>query len=175
MKKILYIAACITATVVLAFSCRKDEQGTSHLSVRMKDAPGDFQMVNVDVQRVEVHTSAEGWVTLDTEPGVYDLLKLRDSAQAILVSNDNLFSGQLDEIRLVLGSHNSVVVDSIEYPLATPSAQQSGLKIKMDTYLAPDTEYVILLDFDAALSIVTQGNGSYSLKPVIHVESIFIP
>ncbi|MNJ81020.1 hypothetical protein D3C77_796330 [compost metagenome] len=64
------------------------------------------------------------------------------------------------------------MVDSTYYPLATPSAQQSGLKINLKSDFAPNQVYEVLLDFDAENSIVTQGNGSYSLKPVIKVLSI---
>jgi len=54
--------------------------------------------------------------------------------------------------------------------LSTPSAQQSGLKLQVHTTLEPELAYDVLLDFDAAQSIVKAGNsGKYNLKPVIRV------
>ena len=59
------------------------------------------------------------------------------------------------------------MVDSTLYPLATPSAMQSGLKLNLNKFLLPNFNNVILIDFDAHESIVEQGNGDYSLKPVL--------
>jgi len=59
------------------------------------------------------------------------------------------------------------MVDGIVYPLSTPSAQQSGLKLKMNSTLTPGVDYELLLDFDASKSIVLTGNAEYQLKPVV--------
>src|SRR5690606_17824441 len=81
----------------------------------------------------------------------------------------------IKEVRLVLNdTGNSIVVDGQEYELKTPSAQSSGWKIKLteDLILTPDVTYSLLLDFDAARSIVLRGNGQYLLKPVVRGLSI---
>ena len=65
------------------------------------------------------------------------------------------------------GSNNTVLVNNVSYPLSTPSAEQSGLKLQVHQTLEAGVEYSILLDFDANQSIVDQGNGTYKLKPVI--------
>jgi hypothetical protein len=72
---------------------------------------------------------------------------------------------------LVLGSENSIVVDGQTYPMSTPSAQQSGLKIQLNETLEGGIFYEFLLDFDVDRSIVAQGNGDYSLKPVIRAST----
>jgi hypothetical protein len=138
----------------------------------MKDAPGDFQQVNVEVLRVEVHHGASGWVMLPTNQGIYDLLTLQYNVTAVLVNQGTLPAGEIDQMRLILGSNNTVMVDSVYYPLATPGAQQSGLKINVNTDFAPDHTYELLIDFDARKSIVQQGSGNYSLKPVITLAGI---
>ncbi len=153
-------------------SCKKDQPGESRMTVKMVDAPGDFQQVNVEVLEVQVNHSGQGWISLPTNAGVYDLLTLQNDVSATLVNVGTLPSGHINQFRLILGSNNTVMVDSTYYPLATPSAQQSGLKINLDTDFAPNQGYQLLLDFDANTSIVTQGNGSYSLKPVIKVLSV---
>lgn len=54
--------------------------------------------------------------------------------------------------------------------LTTPSAQQSGLKLNINADLVEGIDYKLLLDFDAARSIVQAGNsGKYNLKPTIRV------
>jgi len=170
MKTIAILGVIVAAG--LTFSGCHKEQGTSTMNVRMVDAPGDFQQVNVEVLGVQVHHDAQGWVSLPTVTGVYDLLTLQNDVSAVLVNTGQIPSGNVSQIRLLLGSHNSVMVDSTMYDLATPSAQQSGLKINVGYNFQPNETYELTLDFDAAKSIVIQGNGSYSLKPVLKILSI---
>jgi hypothetical protein len=60
-----------------------------------------------------------------------------------------------------------VVKNGVTYALNTPSAEESGLKLQVHQDLEAGVAYSVLLDFDANQSIVENGNGSYSLKPVI--------
>nr|WP_294859164.1 DUF4382 domain-containing protein [uncultured Fluviicola sp.] len=170
--KTIYFVTLVTAMMLgISTGCKKKE-GNSQMTVKMVDAPGDFQQVNVEVLQVQVHHSAQGWINLPTNAGVYDLLTLQNDVSATLVNTGTLPSGHLEQFRLILGDENNVMIDSVYFPLATPSAQQSGLKINLNTDFAPNNTYEVLLDFDANSSIVTEGNGSYSLKPVIKVLSI---
>ncbi|MES2800624.1 MAG: DUF4382 domain-containing protein [Bacteroidota bacterium] len=153
-----------------------DKQGQSKMTVRMTDAPGDFEHVFVDVQEVQVHYSGGGnpgaWVSLQTNAGIYDLLTLQNGITTVLAPNTVIPSGKITQIRLILNTQNSVVVDGLTFPLQTSSATQTGLKINLNTVLDPGEDYEVLLDFDAEKSIVLEGNGSYSLKPTIKVLSI---
>jgi len=173
MKTIVYFVALVSVGMLgISTGCKKKSEGNSQMTVKMVDAPGDFQQVNVEVLQVQVHHSGQGWVNLPTNAGVYDLLTLQNDVSTTLVNAGSLPSGHLEQFRLILGDENNVMIDSVYYPLATPSAQQSGLKINLNADFAPNTLYELVLDFDAANSIVIQGNGAYSLKPVIKVLSI---
>jgi len=168
-------------------SCSDDDSseattgGTANMMVRMTDAPGDYDEVNIDVQdvqiKVESETEAEGdletdgWVSLnDVETGVYDLLELTGGISQILADSE-VPAGYVSQMRLVLGTENTVVVNGESKPLNTPSAQQSGLKLQLNQELEEGENYAFLLDFDVEESIVTQGNGGYSLKPVIRLSA----
>lgn len=150
-------------------ACSSDES-RSRLEVRLTDSPGDYEEVNIDIQGVEIHRAEgkqdNGWVALDAEAGVYNLLTLTNGLDTLLGSAE-LPSGRISQIRLILGTNNSVKLDGNVYPLEVPSGQQSGLKVNVQTQMSPGVSYVITLDFDAARSIVTTGAGSYKLKPVI--------
>jgi len=154
---------------VFWLACSDDEQ-TARLEVRLTDAPGDYEEVNIDIQGVEVHTEEgnqnSGWTTLDVESGVYNILELTNGLDTLLASAE-LPAGRVSQIRLILGDNNSLVIDGETKPLSTPSAQQSGLKLNLNAVLTEGITYTITLDFDAARSIVTTGNGTYILKPVI--------
>jgi hypothetical protein len=159
---------CLAALALLASSC--EEEKNAKIEVWLTDAPGDFQEVNIDLQGVEIHSNEtdneRGWQSLDVTPAVLDLLKLTNGEETLLGELE-LPGGRLSQIRLKLGENNTVKVDDQTYPLATPSAQQSGLKVKINEVLAEGVTYKIVLDFDAAKSVVETGTGTYSLKPVI--------
>lgn len=175
-----------TLVSVGLISCSDDDSsgentGKANLTVRMTDAPGDYDAVLVDVQDVMIHVEAEGelegdedgdgWVSVgDVQTGVYDLLELTGGVSQLLADTE-VPAGFVSQMRLVLGSENSVVIDGESKPLNTPSAQQSGLKLQINKELVAGENYAYLLDFDVDKSIVTTGNGSYNLKPVIRVSA----
>lgn len=172
-NRITAALTALAATVLLFSSCSKNEDtksGTSKFSVYLTDAPSPYDKVNVDIQDVMVNTTtdtAKGWVSLHMiKPGVYNLLDFANGIDTLLASYD-IPAGKISQVRLVLGSNNSVVIGANTYPLETPSAQQSGLKLNVNADLVAGVEYRLWLDFDANRSVVTTGNGKYILKPVI--------
>lgn len=165
-------------SLALAFSCNKPTEtgSTGYLKVKMTDAPGDFDSVFVDIQQVQVHVSnnggSSGWTDLNTNAGVYNLLELQNDITTVLVDTNALPVGNLQQMRLILGSNNSVVIDSLTYPLELSSQNQTGLKLNLDTQITPNDLVEVLIDFDAEKSIVETGQGTFILKPVITVEDI---
>ena len=157
--------------------------GSGTLRVALTDAPAcGFDQVNVTVERVRVHTSMaandndQGWSEIPVSaPRRIDLLSLQNGAIAEL-GQATLPAGTYTQIRLVLRANaggspaNSVVLSGgAEMPLDTPSAQQSGLKLAKGFTVQPGELTDIVIDLDACKSIVTRGNGSYGLKPVMQM------
>lgn len=169
MRKNLVKLVVAASALIFFAACESDEKN-ARLQVWLTDAPGDYQEVNVDIQGVEIHTSenddGKGWTSLAVNSGVYNLLELTNGLDTLLAEKE-VPAGKVSQIRLKLGNNNSVRVDGQVFDLATPSSQQSGLKLSVHETLAEGVTYKILLDFDVARSIVKAGNGSYTLKPVI--------
>lgn len=148
-------------------SCDSEKDNEkAHLTVRMTDAPATYDAVLVDVKSVEIKGNGETTVLLNTNAGIYNLLDFSNGLDTMIASG-NLEPGSVSQIRLILGTNNSVVVDGVTYPLSTPSAEQSGLKLQVNQTFEAGVDYFILLDFDASQSVVKTGNGAYKLKPVI--------
>ena len=159
---------------ILVISCSKNEDtvaGTSTLRVRLTDAPTALDSVFVDIQQVRVKmqndSSENGWINLNTNAGIYNLLQLQNGIDTLLATG-SLDTGYVKEIRFILGSQNRVVAAGVSYPLTIPSGSESGLKIKLNKRLNATLE-TLLIDFDAALSIRQEGN-SYKLRPVLKVK-----
>ena len=174
----VYVAVIFTlvlTSMILLEGCKKKEvdppassQNTTAFNMRMTDKPGDYDAVNVEIIGAEVHSDVTGWVALNVKPGIYNLLDLTNGKDT-LIANGQVAVGTVSQIRLILGTNNTVVVDSQTYQLATPSAQQSGLKLQVHAELIKGITYNMLIDFDADKSIVRNGEDKYILKPVIRV------
>lgn len=159
-------------------------QGT--LRMAMTDAPSCYEQVLVTVEKVRVHKGinaadgSEGWEEI-VPPGApvqVDLLNLTNGALADL-GTASVDAGDYSQLRLVLAENTPAnpLANAVKplggalQPLKTPSAQQSGLKIKADFGVPADGTTHLLLDFDACKSVVLAGDsGQYILKPVVRLS-----
>ena len=168
----------LSVIAITYFNCSNNNtslpSSTSNITVKLMDEPGDYDHVYIEVIDVMVKINDDsnddsGWVSLEAiNTGIYDLLELTGGINVLLVDDFQIPSGTLNQIRLILGENNSVVIDGETFPLNTPSAQQSGLKIQVNEILEANYDYTFLLDFDVDESIVIAGNsGNINLKPVI--------
>jgi hypothetical protein len=158
--------------------------GSGTLSVSLTDAPAcGFDAVNVTVSKVRVHQSAgasendAGWADITLNPArKINLLSLTNGALESL-GQTPLRAGHYTQLRLVLvGNSGNMVANSVvlsgtttEVAIDTPSAVQSCIKLINEFDVAAGQRVDLVLDFDAGKSIVTRGNGTYALKPVIQI------
>ncbi len=183
-----WFAAILLISVLIMAGCSSSNSSSAPgtLGVSLTDSPAcGFDAVNVTVSKVRVHQSASatendaGWTDITLTPArKINLLDLTNGALEDL-GQTPLAAGHYTQLRLVLASNgtgtlaNSLVLSGVtpttEIPLDTPSAVQSGIKLINEFDVAPGQRVDLLLDFDACKSIVTRGNGSYLLKPVIKV------
>ncbi len=167
--KIKNLSLAFIASAVLLLSACKKEGTNSTLQIRMTDAPASFEEVNIDLKEVNVKfaTDTTGWVSLQTTPGVYNLLGFQNGVDT-LIANGAFPSNVVKEIRLVLGDNNTIKYGGKTYPLTIPSGSESGLKIKVSKDLKANLE-TLLIDFDAALSVKEEIDG-YKLRPVLRIK-----
>lgn len=171
MKTNTLLVTCFALFIFLGMTaCRKDKDNsatTARVNMRLTDAPADYDAVYIDIQEVEF--KMQGHSTIGINPyrrGVYNILNFRNGTDTLLLNAD-LPAGNIEQIRLILGPNNFVVVDGVSYDLNTPSAQESGLKLNMHTVLKANASYDVWVDFDAGKSIHQTGSGKYQLKPVL--------
>ena len=171
MKTTIFYAL-LFALAFIACDSNDTNDGSARFQARLMDGPGDYEEVNIDIEGVSINYSNDdndGWQELDIiEPGIYNLLELTNGVDVLLV-DEELPTGTIEQIRLHLGNDNTLVLENGEsVDLMTPSAQQSGLKLNINADLIDGITYVLLLDFDVEQSIVQAGNsGNYILKPTI--------
>ncbi len=173
------ILTCLVCGILI-FSCSKKEVNNTSkakVQIRLTDSPDpDVSEVWIDVKDVLINMGDTGWTSVaDAHTGKYNLLDLSDGKDTLLADAE-IPAGKISQIRLLLGDDNYIITNSGEkIDLTTPSAQESGLKIKVDEDVTGGQLYRLILDFDAAKSIVKAGSsGNYILKPVIRIIS-FVP
>ena len=158
------------------------EGGSGVLKVSLTDAPAcGYDNVWVTVTKVRVHRSDtagdsdSGWSEVVVDPSErgrkIDLLELQNGVLADL-GQTALPSGHYSQVRLVLADNATVSRLPMSWccrirrqacSLDTPSAQQSGLKLKHGFDVEDGAEADLVLDFDACRSIVKAGNsGKYN-------------
>ena len=145
------------------------------VTFHLTDAPSGLQHVYLDINQVSIHaadsTMAEGaggdgsWIVIPSTPGIHDLLELRNGVFTT-IGTGQVPAGTYDQIRLKLGPDNTIVADSVAYPLKVPSGMASGYKLKGQFTVMPDVGVDVGIDFDAQRSIHQTGNGQWMLKPV---------
>jgi len=185
----------VAAVAAVAAACGGGGSGgdadSGVLKVSLTDAPAcGYDNVWITVTKVRVHRSDAagdgdaGWSEIAVDSSGkgrrVDLLELQNGVMADL-GQTALPAGRYSQVRLVLADNrevagaNQLVLSATGEVVAldTPSAQQSGLKLKHSFEVQPGAEADLVLDFDACRSIVKAGNsGKYNLKPVVSVIPI---
>ena len=161
------LIAIFSIPVLFFIACKK-ESGSTNLKVKLTDAPAAYDEVNVDIREVNIKMDDDStsWISLPTTSGIYNLLDYQNGVDTLIA--ETIVTGKtIKEVRLVLGTENSIKIGTETYPITIPSGSESGLKIKMNKSLKEGVDY-LSLDFDAALSVSEESSG-YKLRPVIKI------
>ena len=164
-----------------------DSRGT--LSLSLTDAPAEYA-VYVTIEKVEVHMGGDTWTTV-TDLGTGKTYNLRELAGGVReeLGITELIPGHYTQMRLILGKvpeagtphphANYVLIDTgpdtdtdpIEiHELKVPSGFQTGIKIVQGFDITGSQTTELVIDFDAAKSVVKAGNSdNWLLKPTIKV------
>lgn len=178
--KSTFLFAIFLLISLLLFNCndRETDNETARVQLVLVDAPGDYEEVNVEIIDIQYNSSEgeKGWKSFTPENGYpiqVDLTKLI-AGNDLLLTDEIIPAGTFKQIRLILSDNNTVLLEGESTPvhLDTPSAEQSGLKIKLDENLEGGYSYTFILDWDVQRSVVKAGNsGKYILKPVIRANA----
>lgn len=152
----------------------------NNLRISLTDAPNqELKNVFINVDHAELFVrngDIEKRVVVAQDLGMVDLLTLRNGV--LLPMHDlSVPNGvQVTAIRLVLKGENnhSIKSDDSRCEMQTPSGQQSGIKIHLAEpfTIGEGYTYSMVMDFDAAKSVVIKGNGDCLLKPVLKLLNV---
>jgi hypothetical protein len=178
----------VNVTVSDPATCSAPQGAFSHIYVTITDV-----QINASASAGD---SDPGWIdltpSLQQNPQQVDLLGQANNQcfLAMLGSTSELQPGSYQQIRIVLASNSTTVTNNqcgstancvmltssanTPQPLLLSSESQTGIKIPSGqiaggqfTVAAGQTEDLDI-DFNACASIVSEGNGQFRLKPVLH-------
>jgi hypothetical protein len=194
MRNLFKYVLVVAAGAIIFFACSKDKSsddsnvpsGKQSLSLYLTDGPTDyFDKVLIDIKSVKVLVDTCDksrrrtinwdstkkcfiWDSLKVAPGVYDLLSLRNGIDTLLGSG-TVTDGTIRKIVITLGTNNSIVKDSVSYPLNLVN-NQNTITVWLFGHEWESTSnghYRLWLDFDCGRSIVRLRNGDFYLAPFI--------
>jgi Domain of unknown function (DUF4382) len=166
--------------------------GSGTVVVHLTDAPGPYEHVDITVSELSMHASGGhegegakddkgvpgggggegeggGWVTVDVPAQAIDLLTLQNGVTMELGSA-KVPAGSYDMLRMVVSSA-TVTVNGQTSPLSVPSGAERGVQVKYAFTVGSGDKTDLLLDFDANASVHQEGNGGYTMVPVLSVKN----
>ncbi len=175
-------AFLLMSIFILIQGCTDNATGPSlqqngALKIYLVDSPSSLDSIIIFVKRIDVHKagndSSSGWYTINDSLRSFDLLTLRNGANALL-GDTVLCAGEYTQIRLILDDENYAINNGVKHNLTIPSGMQTGIKLNHEFTIESGNLYELILDFNVDKSIHVTGNGKYMMKPVIRVMPMVI-
>jgi hypothetical protein len=185
LRRVAYLLA---GAAFLLVAC-SEPSGTTALSIKLKDAPGEVQHAVVTIAGINLGGGG-GKLVLSSVPVTIDLLTLANST-ADLVTGAEVPSGSYTELRFLIsgaclavenasGGSDFYATDGYDATpcggaatgtLQAPSYAQSGLKVLLDegALILTGPQKVLLVDFDVSQSFgqVAGQSGGWTMHPVV--------
>ena len=187
-SRILFAAILAFAITGCSSSPSSPSSSGSTLNVMIKDSPySDAKALLVTFSEVSAHVSGSGGFTVLPFSGggtsrTCDLKKLQ-TAQDIL-GTGTLAAGHYTQVRLVVVSAALYFDNPSSGPACAPTmavpagrnasvnVNSGDVKLNREFDVSSSGATTILVDFNGDQSVKQEGNGSYSMSPVIAVVSV---
>lgn len=183
MKKSNFMAMVTLALLPMFVfvSCKKDDiaqnevlNGMSEkasVEVMLSASPSLYDAVKLDIQEVRIHSTTDGWVSLNMiKPGVYNLHEFTNGNDLLLGSAE-LPLGYISQIMVVLGDNNSIITDGVPFALEIPIIADRGFIINVNAMMHPGDNLPVLIDIDLSHAEQSPSEGNFELNPVFTLAS----
>ncbi len=162
---------------LIVIGCDSDDpagptDGEGRMVMYLADAPAEmFTEVNVEIERIEIHSENSGWIEVKSEAAIYNLLELTNGTMAVLVDT-NVEADTYTMIRVHIGGESNIVIEGSMADISISAGAQGGVDLNHQVELQAGATTEILLDFDAHRSVSGTLVGGFELEPVIRVQSM---
>lgn len=194
MKNLKKFSILAFAAIFFFAACKKDDDAApmqnnpggepqaQSFTVKMTDAPGDFEALNVTITGVDAYIEGQGWVSLDNSNNTsVDVLTLTNGNETTIASSANAQAGVYTKLRvafdqdakLTLNSEalvgfGGIILAGNRVQLTWMSSTSNEVIIDINEYVSADVGAEVLLDFDVASSIERDADR-YLINPSMRV------
>ncbi|MHB0865316.1 MAG: DUF4382 domain-containing protein [Minisyncoccota bacterium] len=149
----------------------QNSQGQGKVYMTVSDASANMQNVSdvaMTVDKVELHSATQGWVTVSDSPHTFNLLSLKANGKAELAGDATVAADSYDQVR--------ATVSKVE--VKTKNAGTKGAVLVSNTLTIPGMVVVRAnessqanLDVKTSNSLHVAAKGEYVFAPVVAFES----
>ena len=180
MKKGLAVMTILALVAVLAAGCTElapvtpaptqpsgPALSTGTIEVRVTDAPGDVEAILVTVSEVTVHKASTDeedgvWITLGIVEDTFNLLELEELE--LTLATEVVAAGKYTQLRMTVFEVWVTLEGEDPVEATVPSSE---LKFVRPFDLEAGGTIALVVDFDAAKSVVVTGADKIIFKPVV--------
>jgi hypothetical protein len=144
-------------------------KGTVYVSVT--DATANIANVNeidLSVKKVELHSAAQGWMTIAADDKSYGLLALKQAGRTELYAKADVAADTYDRVRVTLGDATVKTKTRGDLKAVLPSPY---VVINTNLTVGENTSSNLKLDILADQSLHTTSTGTYVFAPVVVAEA----
>jgi len=161
-------------SLIFLSSCSKEDvtetSQNSLVNVKLKGTQSQLSKMNIEVLDVqfrvlEDETAPNAWVSLNTiNTGVHDLTNLTQDEVIPLVDFEEVPSGFVYDIKIVLGDENTVTQNGVDRVLEISPEFYNASNV-IGKYLESNKLYEFTVEFEIDKSVLFSSDGSANLKP----------
>ncbi len=167
----MVVGVLLALVIILGlYKYENDRKNSSTLYIGITDATADISGVtdiDMSINKVEVHSVENGWVTASSNSKLYSLLALKASGETKLYTKAKVPVDSYDKVRVTLGDTVVRTKASGDVKAVVPSAyividSELNTKSKGSAYIG--------LDFLADKSLHITSDGDYVFAPVVKAD-----
>lgn len=194
MKNLRKFSVLAFAALFFMAACKRDDDNSATPSnnpgsepqaqsfdVRMTDAPGDFEALNVTITSVDAYVEGKGWVNLENNAQAVNVLSLRNGKETSIASKSQAETGIYSKLRVTfdqdaklqlnsnaLVNFGGIILAGNQVQLNWRNNTSNQVEININEEVSANSGAEVLLDFDVASS-VQQSTDKFILEPTIRV------
>ena len=169
LKKISGILLALMVALTFTSCEKEDMEAYGEFEVYMTDSPGAYESLEVEIEKIEAYHESDGWITLNEDVQVLDILTLTNGREEKVAKNERTRSGNYSKVRITFGANNNLSVDVLGISTDFALGVDSQVEIEIETMIEEGQSSRLLLDFHVGESVQGSANSSFTLTPVITV------
>jgi hypothetical protein len=167
------LTLCCTIILLGITSCnvgnlsKSKSTAPTRFNIHLTASQVSYSALYIDLQGVEI-TSDGKIIPLNVHSGIYNLVNLSNNMDS-LIAFGSVRSEDVEQVKLILGPNNAVVVNGRIFGLNTPGIEDPGLRIKVREVSKLGSGFYLFLDFNVNNSIIKTDDNVYRFEPRISI------